>query len=277
MREYTFQTCHKEQRNGASYLFPAAPRSYQMTHRLGSIIERLRRTYSDAFPKVAPFRLCVIVEPRNGASGYWSAAENSTTGPLFVVEIDTALDGNEEILAHELAHPIMRLLGVPTGQSVGQIDKRIGDEFTSTSHHPFIFDLLDSAGYGDDQRATFLTSAEDEIEKLRHADLSTPTYTAPPGQTWLALWYFNFYLLARERYDVIYSLHKQKAPGVAEKMDFVRDCWMAATRNKGVIKRSAPTECIRSFQSHLFNRLALEGRVAFQSRHDWAAWLFRRA
>lgn len=246
-----------------------------MSERLTPVLERFKRTYAEAFPKAPALRICVIVEPRNGASGYWTVAEPGV-GPIFVMELDPAIDGNEEIIAHELSHPIIRLQGVPTGSSLAPIDLRIGDEFTSTSHHPFIFDFLDQVGYGDEQRAGFAKSANEELKKLETVDFSSPSYTAPPGQTWLALWYFNFYLLARHGYEALYSIHKLKAPPIAEKMDLVRESWMAATRNKGIIKRSASAQCVRSFQSHLFNRLDLSGRVGLQSFSEWRAWLFRQ-
>lgn len=220
-------------------------------------------------------RVGILIEPRNGASGYWSVAESSTTGPTFLVEMDSALDGDEAMLAHELVHPIIRLLGIPTGQSLGQIDKRIGDEFTSTSHHPYVFDVLDEAGYGNDQRASYAASADAEFAKLSQADWSSPTYTNAPGQTWLVMWYFNFYLLAREQYSAIYERHKQAAPAIAEKMEIVRDAWMTATRNRGVLKRKTRTNGIRAFQSHLFNKLDLHGRVELQSLQNWATWLFQ--
>ncbi len=262
------------QRSNASYLLVGERRTYKFSARLGKVLSMLRRTYAEAFPSAPPVRIGLIVEPRNGASGYWSVAESSTRGPIFVVDVDSALDGDEATLAHELLHPVIRLQGVPTGQSLGQIDKRIGDEFTSTSHHPYIFDALDEAGCSDEQRASYTTSAEKELAKLSQADWSSPTYTDPPGQTWLALWYFNFYLLARLQYNAIYERHEQAAPGVAGKMDLVRDAWMAATRNRGILKHSAGTKPIRAFQSHLFNRLDLEGRVELQSFQNWAAWLF---
>ncbi len=120
MREYTFLSCHEQQQNNASYVIPGPPRSYQMTRRLAPILEKLKNTYSETFPTEAPMRIGLIVKPRNGASGYWSVAESADVGPIFVVELDDAIDGNECVFAHELAHPIIRLLGVPTGQSRGQ-------------------------------------------------------------------------------------------------------------------------------------------------------------
>lgn len=277
MKEYTFLSCYKEQVDGSSYIFIDNTRSFQMTNRLAHIIDRLHITYAETFPKAPILRLGVIVAPRNGASGSWTIAKSSTEGPIFVIELDPIVEGREDILAHELAHPILRLLGVPSGQSVGEIDSSIGNEFTSTSHHPFIFDLLDSAGYGDEQREGFIESAKQELEKLAVTDFSAPTFTGPPGQTWLALWYFNFYLMARDKYDAIYEIHKRRAPGVAEKMDLVIKSWLAATKNTGILKKKAPVQVIRSFQSHLFNSLDLEGRVNRQSLQEWSAWLFQQA
>lgn len=274
MIDYTFLCCYKKPHGGSSYLHTEGTRSYRLTRRLEPILKQLKRTYSDVFPKAPELRLGVIVEPRNGASGYWTVAESLTVGPIFVIEIDPALDGKEEILAHELAHPIMKLLGVPSTQSVGEIDSRIGDELSSTSQHPFVFDLLDQTGYGDEQRKFYECRADAELDKLKHADFSSPTYTGQPGQTWLALWYFNFYILAQERYDAIYSTHKQNASGIADKMDLVRLSWMAATKGKGVMKRRAQATCIRSFQSNLMSRLDLHSRVGRQSMQEWTAWLF---
>jgi hypothetical protein len=275
VRDYSFWICSKVQRGNASHLLVGNKKTYRFSARLGKVFSMLRGAYAETFPSAPPMRIGLIVEPRNGASGLWSVAESSTTGPTFVVEVDPALEGDEATLAHELLHPIIRLQGVPTGQSLGPIDKRIGDEFTSTSHHPYIFDALDEIGYGDEQRVSYTTSAANALSKLSGVDRSSPTYTNPPGQTWLALWYFNFYLLARSQYDTIYERHKQESPGVAQKMDLVRDAWMAATKNKGVLKRSAETTPIRAFQSHLFNLLDLGGRVELQSLQNWAAWLFQ--
>jgi hypothetical protein len=273
--DYSFLSGHKEQHNGASYVFPGNPRTYRMSERLNLVLNRFYRAYADAFPNALSPRICVIVEARNGASGYWTAAQPGT-GPVFVIELDPTIDGNEEIFAHELSHPIIRLLGVPTGQSIGSIDSRIGDEFTSTSHHPFVFDFLDQVGYADEQRVGYTKSALEELDKLAHADFASPTYTAPPGQTWLALWYFNFYLLDRQNYETIYSIQKQKAPSVAHMMEVVRESWMVATRNKGVIKGNDASRCVRSFQSNLRNRLDLAERVSLQSFTDWRAWLFQQ-
>lgn len=275
MRDYSFWSCSKVQRGNAWHLVVGSKNTYTLSARLQKVLSMLRGTYAETFPSAPPMRIGVIVEHRNGASGLWSVAESSTIGPTFVVEVDPSLDGDEPTLAHELLHPVLRLQGVPTGQSLGPIDKRIGDEFTSTSHHPYIFDALDEFGYGDEQRASYTSSAENALTKLSEADWSSLTYTNPPGQTWLALWYFNFYLLARPQYDGIYERHKQMAPGVAEKMDLVRETWMAATTNRGVLKRSAGITPIRAFQSHLLKRLDLGGRVELQSLQNWAAWLFQ--
>lgn len=276
MKNYTFLSCKKEQTNGVSYIGTNGTLILKMTDRLASIIKQLNNTYTETFPKAPLLRLGLIIKERNGASGFWSVAESPTKGPIFIIEIDPSIIENEEIIAHELAHPIIRLLGVPTGKSVGNIDKSIGNEFTSTSHHPFIFDLLDSAGYADEQRVGYISYAQQELEKLEHADFSSSTYTAPPGQTWLAFWYFNFYLLAREKYNAIYEIHKHKAPDVAQKMDLTIKSWLAATKNKGFLKQSAPVQGIRSFQSHLINSLDLEGRVNQQSLQSWEKWLFNK-
>ncbi|MBS1211932.1 MAG: hypothetical protein H6R26_548, partial [Proteobacteria bacterium] len=183
--EYTFLRCRKEERDGSAYLFAGSPYSYRMSHRLAPILDRLKLTYEEAFPEAPMLRIGVIAEPRNGAAGNWSVAESSTMGPIFVIEVDPELDGNELVFAHELAHPILRLLGVPTALSIGFVDKRIGDEFTSASHHPFIFDLLEQGGYGDEQRAFSLESADTELYKLSKADFSSLSYTEELYQIWL--------------------------------------------------------------------------------------------
>lgn len=276
MMEYTFLSCHKEEHNGSAYLFADTPRSYRMTSRLALILDQLELAYREAFPEAPALRIGVIVEPRNGATGNWSVAKSATEGPIFVIEVDPALDGNELVFAHELAHPILRLLGVPTGRSIEFIDKRIGDQFTSASHHPFIFDLLEQCGYGDEQRAFFLESAETELRKLSSADFSALTYTGQIYQTWLALWYFDLYLLVTDSYEMIYSTHKKNAPEIADKMDYVLESWMLATGNEGIMERRAPVASIREFQFNLLSRLELADYIELQCLDEWKMWLFNR-
>lgn len=275
MRHYTFLECEKKPRGEATYLVVGAPKRYQFSDRLGPLLSRLRKTYSEVFPDAPAMRLGIVVEERNGASGCWSIAQSALVGPTFVIETDPQLESTEAIFAHELVHPLVRLLGVPTATSIAAIDPRIGDEFTSTAHHPYVFDLLEALGYQSEQREQYIMSARGEMAKLASADWASATYTAPPGQTWLALWYFNFYLLARQEYDALYELHGQHAPGVTDKMNAVRDSWMSATRNTGTLKRSAGVRQIRAFQSELHRRLDLEGRVAYQPLDSWGRWLFQ--
>jgi hypothetical protein len=220
-------------------------------------------------------RLGLLLTLRNGASGYWSVAASDSVGPTFVIECDPDIASDEAVLAHEVAHPIVRLMGVPTGISLGQIDARVGDEFTSTSHHPFVFSLLDEAGYGAEQTEQYRASAEQELRKLSAAEFASPTYQQPPGQIWLALWYFNFFILAREQYDAIRLLHLERASGVAAMMDVVTSSWLDATRGTGILKRSAGTTPIKAFQSHLHAKLSLTGRVGLKSREQWIHWLFQ--
>ena len=78
---------------------------------------------------------------------------------IFVIEIDPELVEAEHIFAHELMHPVLRLLGVPTGKSLGAIDRSIGDEFTSAAHHPFVFDALDQYGYLSEHQEDYVICA----------------------------------------------------------------------------------------------------------------------
>jgi len=276
MREYSFLSCRKEQHDDGFRVVPIGRRTYRLTHRLAAVLERFSRTCAEAFPKTPAARVGVIVESRNGGSGYWQAMDDTETGPMFVIELDFSVDGNEAILAHEMAHPILRCMGVPSGFSLGDIDGRIGDEFTSTCHHPFVFDYLDQVGYRDEQRAIYMETAKEELRKLQTADFGSVTYMAPPGQVWLALWYFNFYILARSEYDAIRTIHMKCAPAIAKNMDLVLDSWMLATKKTGSIKRTASAQVIRAFQSHMMRMLDLDGRVGLESLDQWRSWLLQR-
>lgn len=116
MKNYTFLSCKKEQTNGVSYIGTNGTLILKMTDRLASIIKQLNNTYTETFPKAPLLRLGLIIKERNGASGFWSVAESPTKGPIFIIEIDPSIIENEEIIAHELAHPIIRLLGVLQGK-----------------------------------------------------------------------------------------------------------------------------------------------------------------
>jgi hypothetical protein len=277
MREYSFLMCRKSAAAGGERLIIGEPTSFQFTRRLGRILSRLRKAYSETFPGAPELRLGIVPEPHNGASGRWSQADLPFFGPTFVVEFEPSLADNEALFAHEFVHPMIRCLGVPTGQSIGPIDERIGDEFTSTAHHPFVFDVLDEAGYGDDQRMQYRESARTEVAKLARADLTAITYTEPPGQTWLALWYFNFYLLAREEYESLYATHARSSRGVADRMDEVVASWMVATKSKGALKPNAQLQQTRVFQSEVFRRLDLQGRVSLESPEARNQFLFGAA
>lgn len=272
--EFTYFECTKGQDGGSSMVYLGPQRSRNVSPRFAPVLREFHGSYLRAFPGAVPARIGLIVEPRNGASGSWTVAEPKL-GPIFVIEIDPELVEAEHIFAHELMHPVLRLRGVPIGKSLGAIDRSIGDEFTSTAHHPFVFDALDQYGYLSEHQEDYVICARSELEKLKNADFSSVWFTESPGQTWMAFWYFNFYLLARPEYEAIYALHSTRAPSIAQKMDLVRQSWLSATKGRGVIKRNASSQCIRAFQSNLMKTLDLEGRIALQSLSAWGDWLFQ--
>jgi hypothetical protein len=249
--------------------------TFTFSGRFARPVAALNQAYVRAFGNAPRYRLGLVeTEGYNGASGFWARGIGSGESPIFLIECAVGASVQpefEQMLAHEFAHPIIRLRGIPTAISFGQIDSRIGDEFTSTSHHPYVFQLQREWGYErDEPGAVYERAARGELEKLLAADLASPTYTGSPGQTWLALWYFNFSLMAPARYAELLAFHLERVPAIAEKMIRVVDCWEQAVVAGG----NNWAWRVRRFQERLMDSLDLHGKVQIQQLADWRAWLF---
>lgn len=240
-----------------------------------AIAGELCGAYSKAFPGMPALRFGLTIEPRNGASGYWTVSPAPDAGPFFVIEIDPALTTDQtrfdRLVAHEMAHPIIRLRGVPSAIANPPNDQRVADEFTSTIHHPHVFMMLDKAGYGDGQRADSVAAAKAELDKLCAEDLNSPNYTGVPGQLWRGLWYFNFSLLAPDEYASIRAFHAQGAPGVFERMKQVERCWKEARQSASAAQPLARTHV---FRRTLWKAFGFDGYVRSQDPQEFAQWLF---
>jgi hypothetical protein len=259
--------------DGHQYVFPVGETTLRMSSHLQPIVDKLYTSYSKAFPDRPPVNICLSIEKWNGGNGSWTVARSDIEGPLFFVRISDELSAEEfeVILAHELSHPIVRLVTGRGAKSIPPVDQRFANELSSTSQHPFVFDILDQNGYGEAQRSLSERYVAIEIDRLRNKKHKDGLYNQIPQQVWSALWYFNFYLLAPEGYEQIKAFHRERNPGMYNKMMIVEDQWKKLKKYRDVGDYIGLSV---EFSDLLHKNLDLQGRVRFTSKAEWESFLF---
>lgn len=272
-KDYTFLKCNSLKTEKGDRVFPSGEETIRISTRMELVLNQLSSAYSSAFPGRPPMELCISIEEWNGASGSWTVSRSLENGPLFFVRISDKLPPTElEVtLAHEIFHPIVRLLTGIGAESIPPVVRMFGDELMSTAAHPFVFHMLSAAGYIEEEKLQYKRAARNELERLKRRDFKPGAYNFAPQQTWSALWYFNFFQLAPVEYQAIKKFHRKHFPPMVEKMEIIE---REFAKLKKYVRAGNYEEFTAQFLKQIHRRLNLDGRVRLKEKKEWEAFLF---
>lgn len=236
------------------YEFRAVDGSKPVQLELSPRLKKIQAQFRDACQRYAPpfgSEIALQWEKSGGAQGRWSDRFDcfEVTAPLQYNEYV------EAIIAHEIAHPIVQLHG---HDLVFMKNKEIGTGLRSMFDHPYVFYLLKSAGYDQEQRLLMEKMGADMIFDYENSELPDELNDRDLRDlhVFAAVSVFQVYLLAPNEYSQIMAAAQRTYPYVASVLEILEKCWRRARRKqRGYAGRT------RVFQKLAIQELDLENRV----------------
>lgn len=273
MKKYTFCSFNEIKTDRGNQLFPGENIEYEFSDRLSLILDNFYSKYKKSFPDKGTPKICLKFQEWHGASGEWAGSGNLYEPPIFTIRISDTYDNYllaEATLAHEIAHAIIRIEGVPGSKAIPPRDLMISNQYNSLIDHPYVYHILRKAGYDDEQKINARSIIAQELKRLEVEDFKGINFTTTAGNIYLASWYFDFYHLAPKEYAQLKLLTKGKVKGIYEKLIIIEECWRES-------KLSIKTDYFRrtlQFQSCTFQKLGLEGNIKLTTFDEWQIFLF---
>ncbi len=234
--------------------------------RLAVLLNRLRLESVRALPGAEPLKIFVQRRESHGASCVWGH-DYPRRAPLVLFSIGptSSSDHLEHLLAHEIAHGIVCASGISGVVSLRNLSNEVADEINSTAQHPWVFSLLDQAGYRDEQRLEYGANAVQELSRLQ--SMSTAEAGIRDGaiehQIWSAVWTFNFHLLCPNDYRSIRKTIEDRLPSTFALLTRVETAWKNAGTQRDWMART------QRFHSLLIDRLRIGNYFRLGDREAW--------